>query len=163
MAKRQRATEQDRVNVLRTVLDGLAHNEPLGDVSNRLLPYVEYVFPFPGDVLTEIGADALRAAGATPETPLSLSDASERYLLEWKVSGNTARQKHRAAMNAAIARHAGIVVDYYDIAGWWRAQDFTFHAFDAAVVLIRGAADKTGRSVRSICEEIAAQHHTPIA
>ncbi len=40
-------------------------------------------------------------------------------------------------MNAAISAHAGVVVNYDEIAGWWRVQDFTFHAFETAVVLIR--------------------------
>jgi hypothetical protein len=162
MAKRTTATEQDRVDVMRIVLEGLAHDEPLDDVLRKLRPYADHAFPFPGDGLTEIGASALEVAGATPATPVSLSDASERYLPEWKVSGNTARQKHRAAINAAIAAHAGIVVDYYETAGWWRVQDFRFHAFDVAVILIRLAADHTDRSVQSICEEIAVQHHARI-
>jgi hypothetical protein len=41
------------------------------------------------------------------------------------------------ALQAAIALHAGIVVDYWEVAGWWQVADFTFHAFEAAVVLIR--------------------------
>ena len=109
----------------------------------------------------EIAAGALDVAGATRATPLSLSGATERHLPEWTVSGNTARQKHRAAFQAAIALHGGIIVDYQETAGWWQIQDYTFHAFDAVVVLIRVAADHTGRSVRSVCEEIAARCGEP--
>src|SRR5690606_22991540 len=132
------------------------------ELLNKLRPYDDYDFPFPGNVLTDIGASALGIAGASPSAPLSLSDATEHYLREWKISGNTARQKHRAAINAAIAQHAGIIVDYYETAGWWQVQDFTFHAFKAAVIMIRVAADHTGRSVHSICSEIAAQHGAPL-
>jgi len=162
MATRTLATEQDRVAVMRLVLNGLADDEPIDDLLTKLRQYADYDFPFPGDALTDIAASGLRAAGATPAAPLSLSHATERYLREWNVSGNTARQKHRAAINAAIAQHAGIVVDYDETAGWWQVQDYTFHAFKAAVILIRAAADHTGRSVHSICEEIAAQHHVPL-
>ena len=90
--------------------------------------------------LTEIAAGALDVAGATRATPLSLSDATEGHLPEWTVGGNTARQKHRAALQAAIGLHGGIIVDYEETAGWWQVQDYAFHAFDAAVVLIRVAA-----------------------
>jgi hypothetical protein len=71
--------------------------------------------------------------------------------------GNTARQKHRAAIQAAVALHAGIIVDYEEVAGWWQLQDYTLHAFEAAVVLIRVAAAHTRRPAGSICEEIAAR------
>jgi len=161
MTRKTAATKADRVAVERLVLDGLAHGEPLENVLGRLRPFADYRFPFPGDVLTEIAAGALDVAGATRATPLSLSDVTDRHLPEWTVSGNTARQKHRAAFQAAIALHAGIIVDYEETAGWWQIQDYTFHAFDAAVVLIRVAADHTGRSVRSVCEEIAARCGEP--
>ena len=157
MARKATATEQDRVEVARLVLEGLAFNEPPGDVLKQLRPLEDYSFPFPGDVLTELGAAALAVAGTSPTTPLSLSDATDRHLPEWTVSGNTARQKHRAAIQAAVALHAGIVVDYDEVAGWWRLQDYTLHAFEAAVVLIRVAAEHTRQPARSICEEIAAR------
>src|SRR6478672_7347169 len=96
MATHTTATEQDRVAVVGLVLDGLAHDEPLDDLLSKLRPYRDYNFPFPGDALTDLGASALGVAGATPTTPVSLRDASEHYLREWDVSGNTARQKHRA-------------------------------------------------------------------
>jgi hypothetical protein len=68
---------------------------------------------------------------------------------------------HRAAFQAAIALHGGIIVDDEETAGWWPVQDYSFHAFAAAVVLIRVAADHTGRSVRSVCEEIATRCGEP--
>jgi hypothetical protein len=157
MAKKATATEQDRLAVARLVLGGVARDEPLDDVLRQLRPFADCTFPFPGDVLTEIAATALEIAGATPATPLSLSDATERHLPERTISGNTARQKHRAAIQAAVALHAGIIVDYGEVAGWWQLQDYTFHAFEAAVVLIRVAAEHTRRPARSICEEIAAR------
>src|SRR5689334_15625984 len=119
MAAHKPATEQDRVAVMRLVLGGVAHDEPIDDLVKKLRPYDDYDFPFPANALTDIGATALGVAGATPATPLSLSDATEHYLGEWKVSGNTARQKHRAAINAAITQHAGVTVDYDETAGWW--------------------------------------------
>jgi hypothetical protein len=153
MARKATATEQDRIEVARLVLGGLARDEPPDEVLLQLHSFADHAFPFPGDVRAEIGAAAL--AVAAPTTPLSLTDATERHLSEWTVSGNTARQKHRAAIQAAVALHAGIVVDYDEVAGWWRVQDFKLHAFEAAVVLIRVAAEHIGQPARSICEEIA--------
>ena len=155
MARKTTATEQDRVEVARLVLGGMARDEPPDDVLMQLRSFADYSFPFPGDVLTELGAAALAVAGAAPRTPLSLSGATERQLSEWTVSRNTERQKHRAAVRAAVALHAGIVIDYDEVAGWWRFQDYTLHAFEAAVVLIRVAAEHIRQPARSICEEIA--------
>jgi hypothetical protein len=155
MAKNTAATEQDRVAVAGLLLGGLARDEPLDDVLRQLRPFADATFPFPGDVLTEIAATALEIAGATPATPLSLTNANDRHLPEWTISGNTARQKHRVAVQAAIALHAGIIVDYDDLAGWWQVQDYTRHAFEASVLLIRVAVEHTERSAASICREIA--------
>ena len=155
MARDTVATAQDSVSVAGLVLGGLARDEPLDHVLRQLRPFADYAFPFPGDVLTEIAATALEIARATPATPLSLTNATERHLPDWTISGNTARQKHRAAIQTAIALHAGILVDYDEVAGWWHVQDYTRHAFEAAVLLIRVAAEHTQRSSASICEEIA--------
>ena len=143
--RRNRIASRSRV----LVLGGLARDEPPDDVLMQLRSFADYSFPFPGDVLTEIGAAALTVAGAAPTTPLSLTDATERHLSEWTVSGNTARQKHRAAIQAAVTLHAGIVIDYDEVAGWWRLQDYTLHTFEAAVVLIacRGRAHPTADEI----------------
>ena len=149
------AAEEDRTAVAAVVLGGLARGEPLDEVHSALGSFAGYAFPFPGDVLTEIAAESLEIAGAKPATPLSLTGATERHLPEWAISGNSARQKHRAALQAAIALHAGIIVDYDEVAGWWQLQDYTRHAFAAVVVLIRVAAEQTQRTVTSVCEELA--------
>ena len=159
MAKKPVATEAHRVDATRVALTGIAGGEPLDDVLARLRSSVDFAFPFPGDVFVEVAADALELAGATRATPVSLSDATETYLPEWTVSGNTAHQKSRAAIDAAIALHAGIAVDFGAVAGWWQVQDFAFYAFQTAVIMIRLAAATTGRPAESICTEIAARHH----
>jgi hypothetical protein len=155
-------TGEDRTAVAAVVLGGLARGAPLDEVLAALRSFVGYEFPFPGDVLTEIAAEALEIAGAKPATPLSLTGASERHLPEWSISGNTAHQKYRAALQAAIALHAGIAVDYDELAGWWRLQDYTRHAFAASVVLIRVAAEQSQRTVRSVCEELAERRNVAL-
>ena len=151
-------TDTDRVDARRVVLAGIARAEPLDDEFAQLLPYLDYAFPFPADVLVEIAADALILAGATRATPVSLSDAHRRYLPEWTIRGNTSHNKSRVALELAVALHGGIVPDYDAAAIWWQVQDLEFYAIQAAAIMIRIAAERTGRPVASICGERAASH-----
>jgi hypothetical protein len=162
MAKETVAGEAQRLEAARLFLAGVAGNERLDDALDRLRPFADFAFPFPGDVLVELAADALELSGATRATPVSLSDAPETYLSEWTISGNTAHQKSRAAIEASVALHAGVAVDYGAVAGWWQVQDFAFYAFQAAVIMIRLAAATTGRATDSICAEIAAKRQAQL-
>ena len=148
-------TGADRIETTRITLAGIARNDPLDDVFARLRPFLDYAFPFPADVLTEIAADALTLTGATRAKPISLRDAYERYLPEWTVSGNTAHQKSRAAIDLAVATHAGIEPDYDATASWWRIQDLAIHAFHTATIMIRLAAEQTATPVAAICAKVA--------
>jgi hypothetical protein len=156
------AGEAERLEVARLVLVGVAGDDQLEDVLGRLRSFGDYAFPFPGDVLVELAADALELVGATRALPVSLSEAATTYLPEWTVSGNVAHQKSRTAIEAAVALHAGIAVDYGEVAGWWHVQDFAFYAFQAVVIMIRLAAATTGQPARSICAEIAARRHVQL-
>lgn len=151
-------TNTERLDAARVVLAGIARAEPLDDVFEQLAPYLDYAFPFPADVLVELAADALTLAGATRDTPVSLTDAHKRYLPEWTISGNTAHNKSRVAIELAVALHGGIVPDYDAAAIWWQVQDLEFYAFQAAAIMIRIAAERTGRPGASICGELAASH-----
>jgi hypothetical protein len=73
-----------------------------------------------------------------------------------EVSGNTARQKSRVAIDLAVAVHAGIAPGYDAAAGWWRVNDFAFYAFQAAAIMICVTAEGSSKRVPSICGEIAA-------
>ncbi len=137
------------------MLAGIARDARLHDVLDELVPYLEYAFPFPANVLVEIAADALTLAGATRATPVSLTDAHRRYLPEWTIRGNTAHNKSRVAVELAVALHGGIVPDYDAAAFWWRVQDLDFYAFQAAAIMIRIAAERTGRPAAAICGELA--------
>jgi hypothetical protein len=109
-------------------------------------------------VLVELAADALTLVGATRARPVSLTDAHERYLPEWGISGNTAHQKSRVAIELMVALHGGRVPDYDAAARWWRVNDLAFYAFQATAIMIRIAAERTGQPVASICGELAAPH-----
>jgi hypothetical protein len=150
--------DEDRLEVTRVVLAGIARAEPLADVFEHLVPYLDFAFPFPADALVELAADALTLTGATRATPVSLTDAHERYLPEWTISGNAAHQKSRVAIELAVALHGGIVPDYDAAAIWWRVNDLAFYAFQAAAIMMRIAAERTAEPVASICGELAAPH-----
>jgi hypothetical protein len=104
MAAARTATEADHAEVARIFLEDLAQGAPLDDSRRALRPFVDFAFRFSGDVLTEIAALGLAVAGVAPATP-SLTNATERYLAERPVSGNGARQKHRAAMQVDTNRN----------------------------------------------------------
>jgi hypothetical protein len=155
MAKARAASDDDRREVTKSALAGIA----AGDVSGSQLRHVflasDGLFPFPADVLTELGADALGLAGATRSTPVSLVDVRRRHLPEREYRGNTAHQKSRVAIQLMVATYGGIEPDYYDAAGWWRVQDLALFSFDALVIMIRVAAERSGRSLAVVCQEIA--------
>ncbi len=140
------------------MLAGIARAEPLNDVFEQLRRYLDYAFPFPADLLVEIAADALTIAGVARATPVSLSDAHRGYLPEWNVRGKSEHNKSRVAIELAVALHGGIVPDYDAAAIWWQVQDLAFYAFQAAAIMIRIAAERTGWPVAAICGELAASH-----
>jgi hypothetical protein len=154
MATPPTPTDADRVAATRVALAGIARNDPLDVVYGQLRRFLDYAFPFPADVLIEIAADALTLAGATRATPISLSNVYERYLPEWTVSGNTAHQKSRAAIDLAVATHAGIEPDYDSAAGWWRINDLPVHALHTTTIMIRLAAEQTDTLVAATCANI---------
>ena len=149
-------TAAERAEVATIALTRIASGEPFDEIRAWLQPVSDHEFPFPADVFIELAADALAVAGATRAHPMSLTDAYERHLPERPISGNTAHQKSRAALLAAVALHAGIVPDYGEIAGWWRLQDFDVRAYETCVTLIRVAAERTGQPVAAVCAQIAA-------
>lgn len=156
MTKPREPTAAERADVATIALTRIAGGEPFNEMSRWLLPFSDYEFPFPAEMFIELAADALAVAGATRANPMSLTDVYERHLPERPISGNTAHQKSRAALLAAVALHAGIVPDYGDIAGWWHVKDFDVRAYEACVTLIRVAAERTSQTVASVCVQIAA-------
>jgi hypothetical protein len=161
VVKRLVATDEERRQVCRAALAGIAA-ESLDDVTGELGPRQDRHFPFPADVFTELGADALRFAGVTRASPLDLNDFSDRYLAEYELRGNTARQKITAAVHLVVAEHAGVVPDYFGTAGWWQVQDLGSFALLALVGVVRVAAERTGRPVTDICAELAAAHDVSV-
>jgi hypothetical protein len=150
-------TPADRAEVARVALVAIAGGGGLVGAEPLLKRFGGFVFPFPGDVLIELAADALDVSGATRSNPVSLTDVTEQYLRDQSLGGNTARQKTRAAIELAVGVRAGIEPDYDAVAGWWRVNDFAFHAFGACFVMVRVAAQRRDTPVEVVCDTLAAR------
>ena len=98
--------------------------------------------------LLELAASAFLACGASAADPLAYDELEQRYLPEWPVRGNTAHQKRRYALQAAILLSTGVEPE--DIS-WWRSNDLWTYAFDAVVVFVRAASERRQVPVATIC------------
>jgi len=155
VAKRPAATDEERLEVCRIALAAVASGA-LDDFTSTPGMLDDKWFPFPADVFTGLGADALSLAGVTRSEPVSLDDFAERYLPEYQIRGNTSHQKMRAAINLTVGEHAGIAPDYSGVAGWWQQQDLSWFAFLTLVLMVRIAAERTSRPVADVCSDLAA-------
>ena len=67
------------------------------------------------------------------------------------IGGNTAYQKRRYALQAAILLAAGAEPED---TSWWHVDDLWSHAFDAVVVFIRAASQRWQLPVSMICDAL---------
>lgn len=51
--------------------------------------------------------------------------------------------------------YAGVSPDYGGETGWWRVQDLAWYSFDALLMMIRIAGERTERSIGELCRELA--------
>lgn len=102
-------------------------------------------------VLLDLAADAFIACEVSRDAPLGLDGLDRRLLPEWPARGNTAHQKRRYALQAAILIAVGVEPED---ASWWRHNDLWSHSFDAVVVFVRAAAERRAMSVAEICGEL---------
>ena len=70
-------TDEERREVCQIALAAVATGE-LGDSASERRMFDDKRFPFPADVFTELGADALVLAGVTRSEPVALDDFAER-------------------------------------------------------------------------------------
>ena len=103
--------------------------------------------------LLELAADAFVACRVSPDDPLDLDGLDRRLYPEWPARGNTAHQKRRYALQAAILIAVGVEPED---ASWWRHDDLWSHAFDAVIVFVRAAAERRAVSVAEMCDELRA-------
>lgn len=109
----------------------------------------------PGRALLELAADLFLLTGATRSTPLDLNQLAERHLADLPVRGNTARQKRRYALTAAVLIAAGAEPED---TSWWRLDDLWTHALDATIAYLRAAAETRGVTPQALAAEL---HNQP--
>ena len=106
----------------------------------------------PARAVLELAADLFLMTGVTRTRPLDLVDLADRHLADVPVRGNTARQKRRYALTAAVLIAAGVEPED---TSWWRLDDLWTHALDASLAYLRAAAEARGVTP----ETLAAQLH----
>jgi hypothetical protein len=145
------AAPQSDDEVVLAVLDGLAAGRDAHQLAPMVGEWHDARTGFPAAPLLELAADAFVACGATREDRLGLEGLAERLLPEWPARGNTARQKRRHGLRAAVLISAGVEAED---SSWWHVEDLWLHALHAVVVYVRAAADRRHIPVAVVCAEL---------
>ena len=153
MAPSKRPTQQDAVTARQILLDRLAHDDDIGEIITGLAPLHPRHDTFPGEVFLRLAADALDWCGASQRDPVPLAVIRERFLSGYTFRGRD-NNKLRFAVLAAAAVHGGVEPDLLDEVAWWQTDDFWQYALFAAAAYIRAAADRAGRPVPQVCQEL---------
>jgi hypothetical protein len=130
------------------VLDGLESDSDLESVRRAVGDIFMTDRTMTPRGLLELAAAAVLACGASPADPLVYDELERRYLPEWPVRGNTARQKRRYALHAAILLSAGVEPEDNS---WWQLNDLWTYAFDAVIVFVRAASERRQVTIAAIC------------
>ena len=99
------ASDSDPVSLL---LDGLETEADLLFVHREIGDLFHASRTMSPRGLLELAAAAFTACGSSSADPLVFDELERRYLPEWPARGNTARQKRRYALTAAILLSAGV-------------------------------------------------------
>ena len=121
------------------MLEGLIGDVHLDELHDRVGECFGYGSPASARGLLELAASAFLACGASSAEPLELGELESRYLPESPVRGNTAHQKRRYALTAAVLIASGVEPED---TSWWNVDDLWSHAFDAVVAYVRAASER---------------------
>ena len=147
-------TPQDAATARRILLDGMARDAEVSELAGQLAPLHPRHNTFPGEVLLQVGADALEWWGASRADPLALERMPERFLPECAFRGRE-NKKLQFAVLAAAAQSGGAEPDLVDEVAWWQTDDFWQYALYAAVAYIRAAASRADVPVCQVGEALA--------
>jgi hypothetical protein len=123
MTPRKAPTTDDRVQVMRIALLGIAASGDLGELRFELYPLHPKNNTFPGEVLLELAADAIEEAGASRAQPIELERIRERYLPECGARTKAEHHKSKFAIRAAAMIRAGVDPGLLDEVIWWQTDD----------------------------------------
>jgi hypothetical protein len=143
----------DAGDLVGLMLDGLEHGVDLSELHRSIGDRFLSDRTLSPRVLLELAAEAFIACRVSREDPLELDELDRRLYPEWPARGNTAHQKRRYALGAAILIAVGVEPED---ASWWRHDDLWSHSFDAVIVFVRAAAERRAVSVVEICDELRA-------
>jgi hypothetical protein len=163
MAKEQRPTAEDRANVIRVALSGIADDIELGQLAALLEPLHPKNNTFPGEVLLELAADAIEEGCARREQPLKFEGIRKRHLPEDRAHTRAQHHKAEYALRAAAMVRGGVDPALLDEVSWWRTDDLWFWALEALVTYVRAGAEHSTESVAVICGRIARRHDIQLA
>jgi hypothetical protein len=152
---RKQPTDEDRIDVVRITLRGLASGEDFDPILEKLQVLHVRHNTLPAEELLELAADAIDESGATTGDPIDFETIRERFLPEHPFSGKNQHYKSKYALSAAVMIHGGGYPDLLDDAAWWATDDLWIYSFFALLIFIRAAAERTGRSVEQIALSIA--------
>ncbi|MBV8160583.1 MAG: hypothetical protein JO265_06635 [Acidimicrobiia bacterium] len=150
----KRPTDEDRVEAIRRLLEGLSRGDEVHDLSRAIEDLHPKNNTFPGEVFTRLAATALDLGGVTPDRPLPYEGLREKFLPECDFRGRQNRKIQYAVLTAAAAR-GGLEPDLLDEVIWWHEDDFWRYGLAAAVAIIRSCADRTGVPVPEFANKLA--------
>ena len=142
------SSPSDAVDPVVVLLDGLIADVHLDELHDRVGVCFGYGSELDARVLLDLAALAFLACGASSADPLEFDELERRYLPDSTVRGNTAHQKRRYAVTAAILIASGVEPED---TSWWKVNDLWSHAFDAAVAFVRAASQRRQLPIATIC------------
>jgi hypothetical protein len=146
------ASADSAADPARILLEGLAAGEALDELHSRVGVAVGDGPSVAGRELLDVAAAAFLACGASSGDPMAFDELEQRYLPDVRARGNTARQKRRYALTAAVLIAAGVEPED---TGWWRVDDLWSHAFDTVVLFVRAASERRQLPIATICLALA--------
>jgi hypothetical protein len=163
MPATKRPTQEDRVEAMRIALGGIAAGDDLDELARRLAPLHPKNNTFPGEVLLELGADALELSGASRAQPLDYSGIRERWLPEIEFRGKLDHHRSHYALRAVAMIRAGVSPDLLDEVSWWHNDNLWLWSLYALVIYVRVAAERTGENAATVCRHLADHHRVSLA
>jgi hypothetical protein len=155
--KQRRPTQNDRAEVVRSVLADLSSGQEFDTIIERLAVVHPKNNTFPAEELLELAADAIEESGATSSHPIAYERIRENYLLERVFRGKVEHHRSHYTLSAAAMIRGGVYPDLLGEVGWWHNDDLWFYAFFALVIYMRISAERSERSFEQVAQALAAR------
>ena len=153
----ERVTDGDRIEVIRLALAGIARGGDVNGVLRDLVDLHPKHNTFPGEVLLQLGEDALSLATVSRDRPLAYEGLFEGFLPECSFRGRSQNERRHYALRAIAMIHGGVQPDLLDDTYWWGdVEDLWVYAFFALTICVRAAADRLEEPVAEVTTRLAA-------